>query len=54
MILPDAPLYDRDGLTQHPSTMAWHGMALQAADWLDHTTKKSEDEHHLLSPNHAP
>lgn len=52
MIQPDAPLYDRDGLTRTPAP--WHGMALQAADWLDHTTKKSKDEHHLLSPNHAP
>lgn len=48
MIQPGVHLYD-----QEPTAPQRYGTALPAADRLDHTIKKSEDEFHRLPPNHA-
>ncbi|WP_203422205.1 hypothetical protein [Acidovorax sp. ST3] len=52
MIQPGVHLYDQEGPTLKPSPQRY-GTALPAADRLDHTIKKSEDEFHRLPPNHA-
>lgn len=49
MIQPGVHPYDREG----PTRPQRYGTALPAADQLDHTIKKSEDEFHRLPPNHA-